>query len=140
MNCSQPSTKLQRDQADALVDAYAAGASFSHLAKVFGIHRQTANAHLQRRGITIRPETSPLTDEQSDRAVELYGQGSSAASIGSRLGVDASTIAPRPAKARRCAAAQGSAKGGFVSQRGPSATSIPSAFAALCATRGIMPA
>lgn len=89
----KPNHKLMPDEIDALVTAYAAGSSLSQLGLQFGIHRQTAKAHLERRGVTIRAEANSLSEEELDLAVELYPDGYSTGALGSRFGVDASTIA-----------------------------------------------
>jgi DNA-binding CsgD family transcriptional regulator len=89
----KPNHKLTPDEIDLLIAAYTDGASLSQLGQQFGIHRQTAKAHLERRGVTIRPEANSLSDERLDLAAQFYAEGHSTAAIGSRLEVHASTIA-----------------------------------------------
>lgn len=55
MEIKQPNHKLHPDEIDALVKAYVPGMSMSELGRRFGIHRSTAKAHVERRGIEVEP-------------------------------------------------------------------------------------
>ena len=65
----------------------------SELAKRYQVHRRTVSAILHRHGGPTR--ASGLDPEQIDRAVLLYTEGQSLATIGNVLGVDAGTVHAR---------------------------------------------
>ena len=69
---------------------YRAGQTVYELAARFGIHRVTVSTHLHRTGVTLRRQG--LDDDGIQQAVGLYGQGWSVARIGTRLGVDGTTV------------------------------------------------
>jgi DNA-binding NarL/FixJ family response regulator len=75
----------------AIMAAYERGASISELAAEHGLSRQTASALLRRLGVPLRPRRVP-TEEEVQRAVELYQRGWSLAKIGKELGFDSKTV------------------------------------------------
>ena len=87
---TQAQRRLPRDEVDRLVDEYHRGASVTQLASEFEIHRTTVTRHLDRHGVTKHRDG--LDAEQVRRAVELYAEGSSLATIAEHLGVYPSTI------------------------------------------------
>src|SRR4051812_14250193 len=72
------------------VEGYRAGRTVYDLAARFGIHRVTVSAHLHRNGVTLRRQG--LDDDDLRQAVSLYARDWSVARIGTRLGVDGSTV------------------------------------------------
>ncbi|MEU1998853.1 hypothetical protein ABZ511_30835 [Nocardia gamkensis] len=89
----RPNRKLQPDEITELVDAYRHGASMVKLAKQYGLHRNTVEAHLRRSGVAIRPVVK-MTPRLIERATKLYIEEFwTTARIGKELGVDASTVA-----------------------------------------------
>jgi hypothetical protein len=60
------------------------------LAQRFGIHRLTVTALLRRRGVELR--RTGLTPEDILLAASLYGQGWSLARLGTRYGVDSTSV------------------------------------------------
>ncbi len=88
-----PNRKLQPDEVAELVEAYRHGVSMVKLAKQYGLHRNTVEAHLRRSGVTIRPVVK-MTPALVERATKLYiEQMWTTARIGKEFGVDASTVA-----------------------------------------------
>lgn len=81
---------LNKEQTKALVAAYEAGELMKDLAMNFHIDRQTVSAILTRHRVPRRPKG--LSSEQIHRAVELYGQAASVATIAKVMGVDAKTV------------------------------------------------
>jgi lambda repressor-like predicted transcriptional regulator len=71
--------------------AYQHGASITELAAELGLTRLTVSATLRRLGVPMRPRHSP-TEEELERAVELYERGWSLAKIGKELGYDSKII------------------------------------------------
>src|SRR5262249_55792261 len=81
----QAQVRLEPADIAALVDAYQAGNTLQEIAFEFGVHVQTAAAHLKRQGVPQRRHR--LTDEQVTEAVHLYEAGWSLAKIGEPFGV-----------------------------------------------------
>ncbi len=88
----KPNRKLQLDEVQKLVAQYQAGASIAELARQFGMHTQTVDAHLKRQGIEKRGAYK-LSPEQVDKAVRLYADGWSTIEIAKEF--DVSTNAAR---------------------------------------------
>lgn len=63
-----------------------------HLAKEFGINRETALEHLKRAGIARRPHVRKLTDEHVEQAGQLYATGLSLKNVAAHFNVNESTI------------------------------------------------
>ncbi|MFF8186011.1 helix-turn-helix domain-containing protein [Microbacterium sp. NPDC016588] len=61
------------------------------LARVFGVHRTTIRAALDRRG--VNPRAHAITAAQVATASRLYLSGLSLAAVGEKLGFNAQTIA-----------------------------------------------
>jgi DNA-binding CsgD family transcriptional regulator len=78
---------------DELVLAYESGLTVYELAKRFKCHRTTVSGHLRARRVVMR--LKPMTEEDVDRAVELYESGLSFVKVGDRLGRDGETIRQR---------------------------------------------
>ena len=84
--------KLSPTEIDGLVERYEAGATIRSLSQSFGLHEQTARAHLRRRGVKLR-SLCALTDEQEVEVVRLYVEEVwSLNELGTRFGVDPSSI------------------------------------------------
>ena len=80
-----PQTFLTSSEVTRLVDDYHLGAGVSHLAEVYGIHRSTVSAHLNRRGVARRPPG--LGADEAAEAVRLHEQGLSLRTIARVMGV-----------------------------------------------------
>ena len=99
--------RLSPTNIDDLVEAYQAGASISHLAVEFDVHRTTVAAHLDRHGVPRHSEQTAWDDEILRQAAELYTTGLSLADVAHHLGIDAQTVTNRfrragvPARPRR---------------------------------------
>ena len=87
---SQKQKWLEPHEVDDLVRAYESGMTVYELAKRFGCHRTTVSGHLQARGTAMR--LAPMSEEDVDRASELYKSGLSFAEVGAALGRDGETI------------------------------------------------
>jgi predicted DNA binding protein len=83
--------RLTDSDIDALVGAYQAGSTIEMLANTFGVHRTTAIAHLERRGISRRSPRK-LTDEMVTGAEQRYTGGETLAEIAASLGIAPSTL------------------------------------------------
>ena len=59
----QRQRRLTRSEVDNLVDLYATGINVRQLAAAFGINRDTALRHLQRRDVPSRASIRELTDD-----------------------------------------------------------------------------
>ena len=84
--------RLNEVELKELASLYRAGARIRELCTIFGIHRTTALAALERMGVSRRAHEVKLTGTRLDRAVELYADGLSLADVGSELRVDAATV------------------------------------------------
>lgn len=84
--------KLSPAEVDQLVIDYQADLCLTELGKRYGLHRQTAKAHLERRGVIIRSELPALNVEQITQAVALYAEGQGLNPIAARLGVAPNTV------------------------------------------------
>jgi ribosomal protein S13 len=87
---SQTQRRLPASESEALCAAYRNGRTIRALSAQFGIHRTTVTAILERAGIDRRIRT--ISDEEVERATELYDEGFSTAIIGNRLGFSAETV------------------------------------------------
>lgn len=89
----RPNRKLSRPEIDQLVADYQAGVCLTGLGKRFGLHRQTAKAHLERREVTIRSELPAMTPDQVQEASQLYeASGLSLLQVAARFGVAPNTL------------------------------------------------
>jgi hypothetical protein len=88
---SRTQRRLGPTEVTELASAYEAGATLEQLTSQFAIHRSTAFAHLNRRGVSRRP-TPGLSPTQLDQAIDLYISGDSLLSVGQALGFSANTI------------------------------------------------
>lgn len=88
----RPNRKLQPVEIDRLVADYSARMGLTELGERYGLHRQTAKAHLERRGVTIRSALPALDGEQVAQAVDLYADGWGLNPIGAQLGVAPNTV------------------------------------------------
>ncbi len=84
--------KLRSDEVAILCITYTGGVSVAQLAELYGIHRTTVMAHLERNGIPRRACTRIMTDEMVVEATEYYAAGEPLATVGKRYGVEARTI------------------------------------------------
>jgi hypothetical protein len=82
--------RLAKHQVSELIAGYQDGATVYELAQRFRIHRVTVSALLHRSGVEMRG--AGLDEAQIDRAVALYAQGWSVASIGREVGIDGTTV------------------------------------------------
>ncbi len=78
-----------------LVEAYRGGATISHLAVEFGVHRTTVAGHLDRRGVPRHSEQRQWGEESLQQAAGLYATGVSLADVAHQFGIDAQTVANR---------------------------------------------
>jgi lambda repressor-like predicted transcriptional regulator len=83
--------ELPGEVQQAIVDGYRSGTSMKELARVFGVHRTTIRAALDRHGEPVRVRT--ISPVQVEAASQLYRSGLSLAAVGGKLGFDAATIA-----------------------------------------------
>jgi len=88
----QPIRKLRPPEVEALVADYATGRCLTALGEKYGIHRQTAKAHLERAGVEIRSELPALDERQVGEAVALYATGLGLKPVATKLGVSANTV------------------------------------------------
>ncbi len=73
-----------------LVAAYQAGTSTPELCKRYGLSKGGVLKLLGEAGVAMRKQ--PMTDEQTELAVRLYGEGRSLAAIGDQLGKAKSSV------------------------------------------------
>lgn len=85
--------KLRSDEVATLCIAYTGGVSVIQLAELYGTHRTTVMAHLERNGIPRRQCVRALSDDEVTRAAQHYAAGESFATIAKRYKVSARTIA-----------------------------------------------
>ena len=89
----RPNHKLQPGAIDRLVADYRAGMCLTELGLKYSLHRQTAKAHLERRGVTIRSEVLTMTPVQVQVAGQLYeATGLSLAQVAARFEVAPNTL------------------------------------------------
>ncbi|MGW3539566.1 helix-turn-helix domain-containing protein [Nocardia niigatensis] len=87
----KPNRKLSPDEIQKLIARYDGGASIAELAREFGMHTQTVDAHLKRQGVEKR-SLRKMSDEQVERAVQLYGDGWSTTDLAEEFQVAAPTV------------------------------------------------
>ena len=90
-----PQRRLSPTDVHDLIEAYQAGASISHLAVEFGVHRTTVAGHLDCRGVPRHSEQTAWDDGILRQAAELYATGLSLADVADQFGIDAQTVANR---------------------------------------------
>ncbi len=89
----QPNRKLSAAEVDQLAADYQAGLCLTKLGERYGLHRQTAKAHLERRGMAIRSELPAMTSDQVQAAGRLYeASGLSLARVAARFEVAPNTL------------------------------------------------
>jgi hypothetical protein len=88
----QRQIRLDAERILELVKAYEGGASVRTLTAQYGIHRTTVMAHLERHGVTRRPNRRKLTDRMVAEATQLYNEGWSTVQLGRRFHVDDETV------------------------------------------------
>ncbi len=95
-NCAtatlQRQRRLTRSEVDNLVNLYATGINVRQLAAAFGINRDTALRHLQRRDVASRASVRKLTDELLAAAARRYLAGEPMAKLCGDLGVNPTTL------------------------------------------------
>ena len=95
-NCAtanlQQQRRLTRSEVDNLVDLYATGINVRQLAAAFGINRDTALQHLQRRGVPSRATVRKLTDELLAVAIRRYLAGEPMTRLCDELGINPTTL------------------------------------------------
>jgi len=75
------------------VQAYQAGASIRQLTTRFGVHKETARAHLERAGVERRPGNSTTLTAEDERVMcELYQDGWSLRRLGEHFHVTDNTV------------------------------------------------
>jgi len=85
--------RLQLEEIDELTRAHEAGTTVRQLAESFGLHKETARAHLARAGITHRPGCTARHDEAEEPiACRLHTQGLSLKQVGALLRVTDNTV------------------------------------------------
>ncbi len=88
----QRQRRLAPYEIDNLVDLYATGINVRQLAAAFGINRDTALRHLQRRGVPSRATERRLTDELHAEATRRYLAGEPMATLCDDLGINPTTM------------------------------------------------
>jgi IS30 family transposase len=83
--------KLSLTERAKLAEEYRFGLSVLELARKYKMHRHTVAAHLEREGVSVRPQMK-MTPRLVERATKLYAEGQSTTVIGKQLGVEASTV------------------------------------------------
>ncbi len=86
----KPNRKLSPEEIQNLVAQYEAGSSIADLARLFGMHTQTVDAHLKRQGVE-KHWAFRLSSEQVDKAVELYANGWSTIEIAKEFNITTNT-------------------------------------------------
>jgi len=82
--------RLRSDEVDQLVAEYRAGAKVKELATRYNIHKYTVGSILNRQQVVRRPQGIP--PERIGEAAASYLAGSSLATIGGVMSVDAATV------------------------------------------------
>lgn len=88
----QRQRRLTRSEVDNLVDMYATGINVRQLAAAFGINRDTALQHLQRRDVPSRATVRKLTDEWLATATGRYLAGEPMTKLCDDLGINPTTL------------------------------------------------
>ena len=88
----QRQRRLTRSEVDNLVDLYATGINVHQLAAAFGINRDIALRHLQRRGVPSRASVRKLTDELLATATRRYLAGEPMTALSDDLRVNPTTL------------------------------------------------
>jgi transposase-like protein len=88
----QRQRRLTRAEVDNLVDLYATGINVRQLAAAFGINRDTALRHLQRRDVPSRASVRKLTDDLLATATRRYLAGDPTAKLCGDLGINPTTL------------------------------------------------
>lgn len=95
----QSQRRLKPTQVDELVAMYASGSSVVVVAECFGINRETAMLHLDRRGVGRRVNVRKLDDETVRAAAERYRAGDRMDALCRDFGVNSTTLRSELAKA-----------------------------------------
>ena len=88
----QPNRKLQSAEVDELLALYESGLGLTELGALFGMHRQTVQAHLLRRGMGLRSELRVFSPEEVVELVRLYEAGSSSYQLAAKFDAQQSTV------------------------------------------------
>jgi transposase-like protein len=88
----QRQRRLTRSEVDNLVDLYATGINVRQLAAAFGINRDTALRHLQRRDVPSRASIRKLTDDLLAAAARRYLAGEPMTKLCGDLGINPTTL------------------------------------------------
>jgi transposase-like protein len=83
--------RLSESQRQAVVVAYEAGASMAELAQSHAVHRHTISLLLRKAGVAIR-QTTEMSRDEIDQAIQLYESGLSLQKIGDQVGWNHNTI------------------------------------------------
>ncbi len=86
----QQQVRLTLARVAQLVAAYEAGADMNELAKLYGVHRHSVRAHLDKAGVELRRQG--LTEPETAEAERLYVAGVSLAKLGVKFGCDHTTV------------------------------------------------
>ncbi len=89
---TQRQRRLSPSEVDELVALYATGLSVAQVAATFGINRETALLHLQRRGAPSRAKVRILNDDTVAAAVRRYVDGEPMTALSADLGVNPTTL------------------------------------------------
>lgn len=92
LSLQRTNRKLRPAEVDRLCAAYQAGATVTALAKEFRIYHQTVQAHLDRRGVPIRLQPTPMTVDQRDHAFAMRAAGMLQREIAAELGCSARSV------------------------------------------------
>jgi hypothetical protein len=88
----QRQRRLKPVEVDELVVMYEAGSSVNIVAETYGINRETALLHLERRGVRRRANARKLSDDDVRIAATCYAAGDRMDSLTLRFAVDAKTL------------------------------------------------
>ena len=88
----QRQRRLTRSEVDNLVDLYATGINVRQLAAAFGINRDTALQHLQRRSVPSRASVRKLTAEQLATAARRYLASEPMTKLCDEFGINPTTL------------------------------------------------
>jgi transposase-like protein len=91
--------RLTQAEANELAARYNDGSTICELAGLYGIHRTTVMALLERYDVSRRPSGRKLTDADVAEAARLYASGLSLAKVAARFGVHARTVREELVKA-----------------------------------------
>ena len=88
----KPQVHLPLNRQLEVVALYKEGVAVKDIAERFNIHRRTVSVICERHGVELRNKTRGLTDEQLQIAISRYEEGASLATVGTELGLNATTV------------------------------------------------